>query len=83
MLGEKPFISFYSVYELARALGPFEIGNKNEDLVALVKNETKFTCTDMVSLSVLCVLALSSVICQSINLFYSNFEFTEYEKMFN
>ena len=48
MLGEKPFISFYSVYELARALGPFEIGNKNEDLVALVKNETKFTCTDMV-----------------------------------
>ena len=58
------------MFELARGLRSFEIGNKNGDLVALVKNEAKSTCTVKVWLSFFCVLALSSVICQPIHLFY-------------
>ena len=45
-LGEKGFTSFNSVFELARGLRPIEIGNKNGDLVALVKNEAKLTFKD-------------------------------------
>ena len=57
VLGKKLFTSFDSVFELARGLRPFEIGNKNEDLVALVKNEAKLTCTDKVWIwsSLLCL----------------------------
>ena len=69
VLGEKHFTSFDSVFELARGLPPFEIGNKNGDLVTLVKNEAKLTCAAKVCSSFLCVLALSSIICQPINLF--------------
>ena len=54
VLGEKRLISFDSVFELNRGLRPFEIGNKNRDLVALVKNEAKLTCTDKVWSSFLC-----------------------------
>ena len=71
------------MFELARGLRPIEIGNKNGDLVALVKNEAKLTCTDKVWSSFLCVLALSSVICQPIHLFYSKCRFIKYEKIFN
>ena len=46
VLGEKVFTSFNSVLELARGLRPIEIGNKNGDLVALVKNEAKLTFKD-------------------------------------
>ena len=35
----------YPVFELARGLRRNEIRNKNEDLVTLVKNETKLTCS--------------------------------------
>lgn len=45
VLGEQNFTSFYPVFELARGLRRYEIRNKNEDLVALVKNETKLTCS--------------------------------------
>ena len=45
VLGEKIFTSFHPVFELARGLRRYEIRNKNEDLVALVKNETKLTCS--------------------------------------
>ena len=41
VLGEKLFTTFDFVFELARGLRPFEIGNKNGDLVALVKYEAK------------------------------------------
>ena len=47
-LGEKLFTSLYFVFELTRLFRPFEIGNKNRDLVALVKNDAKLTCTDKV-----------------------------------
>ena len=83
VLGEKHFTLIDSVFELATGLRPFEIGNENEDLVALVKNEAKLTCTDKVWSSFLCVLALSSVICQPIHLFYSKCGFIKYEKIFN
>ena len=82
-LGEKVFTSFNSVFELARGLRPIEIGNKNGDLVALVKNEAKLTCTDKVWSSFLRVVALSSVICQPIHLFYSKCGFIKYKKIFN
>ena len=71
------------MFKLARGLRPIEIGNKNGDLVALVKNEAKLTRADKVSSSFLCVLALSSVIFQPIHLFYSKCGFSEYEKIFN
>ena len=45
VLSEQNFTSFYPVFELARGLRRYEIRNKNEDLVALVKNETKLTCS--------------------------------------
>ena len=70
VLGKKVFTSFNSVFELARGLRPIEIGNKNGDLVALVKNEAKLTCADKVWSSFLCVLALSSVICQPTHLYF-------------
>lgn len=69
--------------ELARGLRTFETGNLNGDLVALVKNEAKLTCTDKVWATLLCVLILYSVICQTIHLFYSNSGFFKYEKMIN
>ena len=43
-LGKNLFASFNSFFELARGLWPFEIGQKNSDLVALAKNEAKLTC---------------------------------------
>ena len=71
------------MFELATGLWPIEIGNKNGDLVALVKNEAKLTFKDQAWSSFLCVLALSSVICQPIHLFYSKCRFIKYEKIFN
>ena len=79
----KTFLHNLILFELARGLRPIEIGNKNGDLVVLVKNEAKLTCTDKVWSSFLCVLGLSSVICQPINLFYSKCRFIKYEKIFN
>ena len=46
VLDGKVFTSFNSMFELARGLRPIEIGNKNGDLVALVKNEAKLTFKD-------------------------------------
>ena len=43
VLGENFFASFDSVFELAKGLETFELGNKNGDLVALVKNEARLT----------------------------------------
>ena len=83
VLGKKRFTSFDFVFELARGFWLFEIGNKNGDLVALVKNEAKLTCTDMVGSSFLCVLVLSSVICQPMHLFYGKCGFIKHEKMLN
>ena len=48
VLGKKLFTIFNSVFELARGLRLSEIGNKNGDLVVLVKNEDKLTCVDKV-----------------------------------
>ena len=59
VLGKKDFASFNSVFELARGLQPIEIGNKNGDLAALVKNEAKLTCTVRFGHLCFCVLALS------------------------
>ena len=83
VLDKKFFTSFNSMFELARGLQPIEIGNKNGDLAGLVKNEVKLTCTDKVSSSFLCVLTISSVICQPIHLFYSKCGFIKYEEIFN
>ena len=83
VLGKKVFTSFNSVTELARGLRLIEIGNKDGDLAALVKNYAKLTCTDKVWSSFLCVLTLSSAICQPIHLFYSKCGFIKYEKIFN
>ena len=77
VLGEKHFTLIDSVFELATGLRPFEIGNENEDLVALVKNEAKLTCTDKVWSSFSCVSALSSVICQPTHLSYSKCGFVK------
>ena len=82
VLGENFFATFDSEFELARGLRPFEIGNKNKDLVALVKNETKLTFSHVWS-SFLCILALSSVICQSIHSFCSNCGFIKHRKLLN
>ena len=79
VLGEKHFTLFNSVFELASGIQPFEIGNKNRDLVTLIKYETliKFG-------HIICVfLALSSVICQSILFFYSKCGFIKYQKIFD
>ena len=83
VLGERDNTSFNSVFEIARRLQPIEIGNKNGDLAALVKNEAKLTCTIRFGQLFFCVLALSSVICQAIHLFYSECGFIKYEKIFN
>ena len=53
VLGKKVF-TFNSVFELARGLRPIEIGNKNRDLIAFVKNEAKLTCTDKIWSFYLC-----------------------------
>ena len=55
------------MFELARSLRPFEIGNKHGDLVA--RSEAKLTCTDKVFSICVCILALSSVIFPPIHLF--------------
>ena len=82
-LAKNIFALFNSVFELARSIYPFEIGNKNGDLVTLIKYETTLICTDNV-VHIICVfLALSSVICQSILFFYSKCGFIKYEKIFN
>ena len=62
VLGEKHFTLINYVFELATGLRPSEIGKKNEDLVALVKNEAKLSCSDKVWSSFSCVSAFSSVI---------------------
>ena len=83
VLGEKLFCSFESVFELARGLRDSQTRINNKDLSLLVKEEAENICKDNIWSSFLCVLALSSVICQPIHLFYAFCGFQKYQKMFN
>ena len=70
MIWKNLFISFDSVVELGRILQPLIIGSKSGDPVSLVKNEAKLTCKEKIWSSFFVFLALSSVNCQPINLYY-------------
>ena len=83
LLGEKLFCSFESVFELNRGLRDSQTSINNKDLGLLVKKEAENICKDSTWLTFLCVLALSSVICWPIHLFYASCGFKKYQKMFN
>ena len=78
MLGENLFCSFESVLELARGLRDSQTSTNNKELGLLVKQEAENICKDNIWSSFLCVLALSSVICQPIHLFYASCGFQKY-----
>ena len=83
VLGKKIFCSFESVFELARRLRHSQTSINNKDLGPLVKKEAENICKDSIWLSFLCVLALFSVICRPIHLFYVSCVFQKYQKIFN
>ena len=83
MLGEKVFASYESVFELPRGLRDSQTSINNKDLGLFVKKEAENICKDNIWSSFLCVLAVSSVICQPIHLFYASCGFRKYQKMFN
>ena len=83
MLGEWLFRSFESVFELVRGLRDSQTSINNKDLGLLVKKDAENICKDNIWSSFLCVLALSSVICWPIHLFYASCGFQKYQKMFN
>ena len=75
--------SFESVFELNRGLRDSQTSISNEDLGQLVKKEAENICKGNIWSSVLRVLALSSVICRPIHLFYASVGFQKYQKIFN
>ena len=83
LLGKKLFCFFESVFELNRGLRDSQTSINNKDLGLLVKKEAENICKYNIWSSFLCVLALSSVICQPIHLFYAFCGFQKYQKMFN
>ena len=83
VLGEKLFCSFESVFELNRGLRDSQTSINNKDLGLLVKKEAENICKDNIWSSFLRVLALSSVICRPIHLFYASVGFQKYQKIFN
>ena len=83
VLGEKLFCPFESVFELNRGLKDSRTSINNKDLGLLLKEEAESICKDNIWSSFLRVLALSSVICQPIHLFYTSVGFRKYQKIFN
>ena len=78
MLGENLFCSFESVLELARGLRDSQTSTNNKELGLLVKQEAENICKDNIWSSLLCVWALSPVICRPIHLFYASCGFQKY-----
>ena len=83
LLGEKLFCSFESVFELNRGLRDSQTSINNKDLGLLVKKEAENICKDNIWSSFLRVLALLSMICRPIHLFYASAGFQKYQKIFN
>ena len=83
VLGEKIFCSLESIFELYRGLRDSQTSINKNDLGLLVKKDAENICKDNIWSSFLCVLALSSVICWPIHLFYASCGFQKYQKMFN
>ena len=84
VLREKLFSSFESFFELAGGLrDSSQTSINNKGLGLLVKKEAENICKDNIWPSLLCVLALSSVICQPIHLCHASCGFQKYQKMFN
>ena len=84
VLREKLFCSFESFFELAGGLrDSSQTSINNKGLGLLVKKEAENICKDNIWSSLLCVSALSSVICQPIHLCYASCGFQKYQKMFN
>ena len=83
VLGKELFCSFESVFKLNRGLRDSQASINSKDLGVLVKKETENICKDNVWSSFLRVLALSSMICRPINLFYASLGFQNYQKIFN
>ena len=72
------------MFQLARWLRDIQTSINSKDFGLLVNiHETENICKDKILSSFLCVLALSSVICLTINLFYTSCGFQKYKKMFN
>ena len=82
VLGEKLFCYFESVFERNRGLRDSQTSINNKDLGLLLKKGTENICNDNICSSFLRVLALSSVICRPIHLFYAS-GFQKYQKIFN
>ena len=80
VLREKLFCSFESFFELAGGLRDSHTSINNKGLGLLVKKEAENICKDNIWSSLLCVLALSSVICQPIHLCYASCGFQRYQK---
>ena len=70
-------------FELNRGLRDSQTSINNKDLGLLVKKEAENRCKDSIWSSFLHVLALSSVICGPIHLFYASVGFQKYQKIFN
>ena len=83
MLGENHFAYYESVFELAWGLRDSEASVNNKDLGLVVKKEVENICKDNIWSSFLCILALSSVICPPIYLFYASCGFQKYQTIFN
>ena len=83
LLGEKPFCTFESVFELNRGLGDSQASINDKDLGLLVKKKAENICKDNIWSSFIRLLALSSVICRPIHLFYASAWFQRYQKIFN
>ena len=83
MLGEKLFASYESVFDLDKGLRDSQTSTNNENLGLLVKKGLKHMQKQHLVIFCVCVLAISSVICQQIHLFYASCGFQKYHKMFN
>ena len=80
VLGEKPFASYESVFELARGLRESQTSINNQDLGLLPKKEAEKICIDNILSSLLCVFGFFSVICRPIHLFYASCGFQKCQK---
>ena len=83
VLGKELFCSFESVFKLNRGLRDSQTSINNKNLGLLVEKEAESICKDNIWSSFFSVLALSSVICRPIHLFYVSVGFQKYQKIFN
>ena len=83
LLEEKVFCSFESVFELNRGLRDSQTSINNKNLGLIVKKESEYIRKDNIWSSFLRILALSSVICRPIHLFFASVAFQKFHKIFN